>query len=294
MKKQFKQHRTILTAQICHQIFRQTNQIDAGNSGSIAKEICAVWRKRCKKLCGQGASRELCGVAFTLILCILLSLAAIFAFTACSGSNNQTGGGTDTSQQDTAGGTDADGENAGTGTDTGDGDADNSGALTPSDWGKVLIVYYSRTGNTEAVADTIHSLLPDADLFEVERAEPYPDGYTETTEVAQEELQSNARPALADDLTAEEFAGYDTILFGFPIWWGQAPMSMFTFLDNHADDLEGMNLVTFCTAASSPISGSTQMIRDNAHGATVYEGERFSRSDEADIRTWLEELGLLA
>ena len=130
----------------------------------------------------------------TLILCILLSLAAIFAFTACSGSNNQTGGGTDTSQQDTAGGTDADGENAGTGTDTGDGNADNSGALPPSDWGKVLIVYYSRTGNTEAVANTIHSLLPDADLFEVERAEPYPDGYTKTTEVAQEELQSNARP----------------------------------------------------------------------------------------------------
>ena len=60
-----RQHRTILTAQICCQIFRQTNQIDAGNSGSIAKEICAVWRKRCKKLCGQGASRELCGVALS-------------------------------------------------------------------------------------------------------------------------------------------------------------------------------------------------------------------------------------
>ena len=58
-----RQHRTILTAQICRQIFRQTNQIDAGNSGSIDKEICAVWRKRCKKLCGQGASRELRGVA---------------------------------------------------------------------------------------------------------------------------------------------------------------------------------------------------------------------------------------
>ena len=61
-----RQHRTILTAQICRQIFRQTNQIDAGNSGSIDKEICAVWRKRCKKLCGQGASRELRGGALTL------------------------------------------------------------------------------------------------------------------------------------------------------------------------------------------------------------------------------------
>ena len=61
-----RQHRTILTAQICRQIFRQTNQIDAGNSGSIVKEICAVWRKRCKKLCGQGASRELRGVALNV------------------------------------------------------------------------------------------------------------------------------------------------------------------------------------------------------------------------------------
>ena len=65
--KKLRQHRTILTAQICRQIFRQTNQIDAGNSGSIDKEICAVWRKRCKKLCGQGASRELRGGALSII-----------------------------------------------------------------------------------------------------------------------------------------------------------------------------------------------------------------------------------
>ena len=62
-KASMRQYRTVLIAQIRRQFFRQTNNIDAGNSESIAKEICAVWRKKCKQLRDQGVSRELCGIA---------------------------------------------------------------------------------------------------------------------------------------------------------------------------------------------------------------------------------------
>ena len=62
-KANIRQYRTVLIAQIRRQFFRQTNNIDVGNSGSIAKEICEVWRKKCKQLRDQGVSRELCGIA---------------------------------------------------------------------------------------------------------------------------------------------------------------------------------------------------------------------------------------
>jgi len=62
-KANIRQYLTVLIAQIRRQFFRQTNNIDVGNSGSIAKEICEVWRKKCKQLRDQGVSRELCGIA---------------------------------------------------------------------------------------------------------------------------------------------------------------------------------------------------------------------------------------
>lgn len=165
--------------------------------------------------------------------------------------------------------------------------------VIPDEWGDVLIVYFSKTGTTEGIAEYISELMPEADVFEVERLEPYPDEYTPTTEVARDELDANARPELAEYLSDEQVAQYETILFGFPIWWHEAPMPMFTFLDRY--DLTGKNLITFCTSASSSISETTPMIIDNAHGATVYEGERFSsRSDIDDVREWLTELGLVA
>lgn len=156
---------------------------------------------------------------------------------------------------------------------------------------KTLVVYFSKTGTTESVAKLIQAET-NADIFEVERKEPYPDAYTPTTEVAKAEKDENARPELAAYLPKDVIAGYDTIFVGFPIWWGTAPMPVLSFLNFY--DLSGKTIYTFCTAASSSITGSTADIRSNVSGANVVEGKRFSRSDESGIKSWIKGLNLAA
>lgn len=152
----------------------------------------------------------------------------------------------------------------------------------------VLAAYFSKTNTTEAVANTIADYTG-ADLFEIERKEPYPDAYTPTTEEAEAEKEANARPELARYLSDEVMAEYDTIFLGFPIWWHTAPMAVLSFLNYY--DLSGKTVITFCTSGSSPITESTADIRGNTE-ATVIEGSRFSRSDDAAIHSWIDSLSL--
>ncbi len=154
---------------------------------------------------------------------------------------------------------------------------------------KTLVVYFSKTNTTESVAKLIQSETG-ADIFEIERKEPYPDAYTPTTEVAKDEKDANARPELKTYLPKEVIAGYDTFFVGFPIWWGTAPMPVLSFLNFY--DFSGKNVYTFCTAASSSITGSTADIRSNASGANVVEGKRFSRNDESGVKSWIASLNL--
>lgn len=154
---------------------------------------------------------------------------------------------------------------------------------------KTLVVYFSKTNTTESVAKLIQSETG-ADVFEIERKEPYPDAYTPTTEVAKDEKDANARPELKTYLPKDVIAGYDTIFVGFPIWWGTAPKPVLSFLNFY--DLSGKTIYTFCTAASSSISGSTADIRSNASGTNVVEGKRFSASDESGIKSWIASLNL--
>ncbi len=154
---------------------------------------------------------------------------------------------------------------------------------------KTLVVYFSKTNTTESVAKLIQSETG-ADIFEIERKEPYPDAYTPTTEVAKDEKDANARPELKTYLPKDVIAGYDTIFVGFPIWWGTAPMPVLSFLNFY--DFSGKTIYTFCTAASSSISGSTADIRSNASGANVVEGKRFSRNDESGVKSWIASLNL--
>ncbi len=168
-----------------------------------------------------------------------------------------------------------------------EGDVNTDGSFTAT--GKTLVVYFSRTGTTEAIAQQI-ATLTGADIFRVERKEPYPDGYTPTTEVAQEEKAANARPELATYLPKATVAAYDTVVLGFPIWWGTAPMPVLSFLNFY--DLTGKTVYTFCTSGSSPLSGSTADIRANAAGANVVEGKRFSSGDTNAVRAWVETLHL--
>jgi flavodoxin len=146
---------------------------------------------------------------------------------------------------------------------------------------RTLIAYFSRkgnnyldgrivslpVGNTEVAARMIQSLAG-GDLFPIEPAKAYPADYTRATEVAQEELSRNARPALAHQL--DSVAGYDLILLGYPNWWGTMPMPVWTFLEAH--DFSGKTILPFCTHEGSGLGHSEQDIRKLCPGAHIHPG----------------------
>ena len=151
---------------------------------------------------------------------------------------------------------------------------------------KVLVAYFSHTGNTEKVAQLIQSKTG-ADLFKIETATPYPTVYRETTELAKQEKSANARPALKN--TVSDMAQYDVVFVGYPIWWYTAPMAVATFADSY--DFTGKTVITFCTSGGSPISDSTPDMQAWFKGANVVEGIRAYPSDAASTERWLGRLG---
>lgn len=142
---------------------------------------------------------------------------------------------------------------------------------------KILVAFFSRTGenyavghieqgNTHIVAELIASATGGT-LFRIEPATPYPDDYRACTEVAQREKRSKARPALVGDIAAEEF---DVIFLGYPNWWGDLPMCVYTFLEQH--DWQGKVVIPFCTHEGSDLSDTENRLRTACRGASVLNG----------------------
>lgn len=148
------------------------------------------------------------------------------------------------------------------------------------------------TGNTGAVAHMI-SEATGADLFSIQTVEKYPDSYDATVDQGQEEESADARPELATHI--ENLDSYDTIFLGFPNWWGDMPMAMYSFLDEY--DLSGKTIVPFVTSGGSGFSGSISEIESMESGATVQEGLALRDSGamdaQNDVNEWLEGLGYL-
>lgn len=152
---------------------------------------------------------------------------------------------------------------------------------------KILVAYFSHTGNTKKVAQLIQSKTG-ADIFKIETATPYPSVYRETTELAKQEKADNARPALKNKV--ENMAQYDVVFVGYPIWWYTAPMAVATFADSY--DFSGKTVITFCTSGGSPISDSTPDINKWFKDANVIEGIRAYPDDTAATEKWLAGLNL--
>ena len=143
---------------------------------------------------------------------------------------------------------------------------------------KALVVYFSRTGenytvgtistgNTAIVGDWIAESVG-ADVFEIIPVTPYPDSYDECLEVATQEQRSNARPEYVGEV--EGWEDYDTIFFGYPIWWGDMPMIAYTFLENH--EFTGKTVIPFNTHEGSGQSGTQHTLESLCSGATVVDG----------------------
>ena len=176
----------------------------------------------------------------------------------------------------------------------------------PSPGKKILVAYFSRTGeeynvgvitkgNTAVVADAIAEITG-ADNFEIKTVKAYPHAYRETTDIAKKEQQDNARPAIVGK--PENLKDYNTIFLGYPIWWSDLPMAVYTFLENN--DFNGKTIIPFCTSAGSYMTGKESRIADHAKGATVLNKGlglpgRMSQDDpkvvKSEVEKWLKEIG---
>lgn len=162
---------------------------------------------------------------------------------------------------------------------------------TTGDSSSVLITYFSWSGNTEQVAQIIQQETG-GDLFEIAPATPYTDDYNELLDIAQQEQSDDARPELAGQV--ENWEQYDTIFVGYPNWWSDAPMAVYTFVESY--DWSGKTLVPFNTSASGGFGRSLSGLEESASGAAILEGisftERTLGDAQSEVTTWLDELGL--
>lgn len=159
---------------------------------------------------------------------------------------------------------------------------------------KVLVAYFSASGNTEAVAETIADTL-NADLFELVPADPYTDADLNWTVSGSRVNREHENEALRDvELvrdTVSNWDEYDTVFIGYPIWWGIAAWPVNDFIE--ANDFTGKTVIPFCTSTSSGLGQSDDLLEELAGSGTWVEGRRFSeRPSQSDIRNWVNGLNL--
>lgn len=160
--------------------------------------------------------------------------------------------------------------------------------------GKTLVVYYSASGNTEAVAGYIAEAA-NADTFELVPVEPYSDEdldwTTEGSRVNKEHDDESLRDIKLVENTVSDWDSYDTVFIGYPIWWGIAAWPVNGFIE--ANDFTGKTVIPFCTSTSSGLGESGELLAEAAGTGSWLEGQRFSsRPSEQDVQDWVKGLGL--
>jgi len=152
----------------------------------------------------------------------------------------------------------------------------------------VLVVYFSATGTTEKIAETIAEITG-GDLVRIIPKEPYSSEdlkYTDSnSRSTREQNDKSVRPEIANDISLE---GVKTLYLGYPIWWGQAPRIMDTFAESH--DFSGITVIPFCTSGSSDIGTSDDYLAGLAKTGNWLQGRRFSGSTTKEtLESWIKE-----
>ena len=150
----------------------------------------------------------------------------------------------------------------------------------------VLVVYFSATGTTRGVAERI-AALTGADLAEIVPAQPYTTedlNYNDrTTRATVEQNTPDVRPEIANEIS---LAGYTTIYLGYPIWWGQAPRIISTFVESH--DFTGMTVIPFCTSGGSGAGRTGETLGEQAGTGTFLSSTRLSGGiSDSELQSWL-------
>ena len=154
----------------------------------------------------------------------------------------------------------------------------------------VLVAFFSATGTTKGVAERIASVTG-GDIYEILAAEPYTSddlNYNDSSSRStKEQNDKNVRPEIgSEDISLE---GYTTIYLGFPIWWGEEPRILDTFVEKYSFD--GITVIPFCTSGGSGIGRSGPNMEALAGTGTWLDGQRFDGNvSEADLQSWIEGL----
>lgn len=219
------------------------------------------------------------------IISMVCMLAMVLCMTACGSSDN--GNSTEKGNESTQASVQTDNPeqaSSDTGSEPASGDDKDN---------KILVAYFSATGTTKALAEHAADVLG-ADLYEIVPKDPYTDAdldYGDDNSRSTKEMNdSSARPEIEGSV--ENMEQYTTVLLGYPIWWGQAPRILDTFIESY--DLSGKTIVPFCTSGGSGIGSSAEELEELCKGdAKWLDGERLdSDSDREDIAEWINGLGL--
>jgi flavodoxin len=161
----------------------------------------------------------------------------------------------------------------------------------PNSTQKILVAYFSHTGNTREIANQIHQQTG-GDIYEIVPAAPYPDDYDQCVEQAKRELNSETKPKLKSQIGKTQV--YTIFFIGYPDWWGTFPAPVRTFLTQ--TDLAGKTIVPFCTHEGSGLGRSVRDITKLCPKSTVLEGlavrGSYVKSAQGDVSEWLGKIGV--
>ena len=211
---------------------------------------------------------------------ILLALVLVFSFAACSNNSDNS---SSTANSTTS---------VPTGTQSTDESSDNNADRSSNS--KILVVYYSATGSTKAVAETIADTTG-ADLFEITPVDPYTSDDLNWTDdnsrVSIEHNDESKRDVPLTKTTPDNWTDYDTVFIGYPIWWGIAAWPVNNFVKGN--DFSGKTVIPFCTSTSSGLGQSGDLLADMAGTGNWQDGERFSSgASSSKVESWVNGLDL--
>ena len=211
---------------------------------------------------------------------ILLALVLVFSFAACSNSSNN-----DTSRASSTTSAPADTQSTDESSDNNTDSSSNS---------KILVVYYSATGSTKAVAETIADTAG-ADLFEITPVDPYTSDdlnwTNDNSRVSVEHNDESKRDVPLTKTTPDNWSDYDTVFIGYPIWWGIAAWPVNNFVKGN--DFSGKTVIPFCTSSSSGLGQSGDLLAEMAGTGNWQDGERFSSgASSSNVESWVNGLDL--
>ena len=207
-------------------------------------------------------------------LAILLTLLLVLGLAACGGNDSEAAEDSSAATNDTA-----------TETPT---DEPEEESTEPA--GGTLVVYFSMTGTTRGIAEKI-ATITGADIYEIKAAQEYTSddlNYNDSeTRATVEQKDPTVRPEIGSGPVSLD--GYSTVYIGYPIWWGEEPRIMDTFVESC--NFEGKTVIPFCTSGSSSIGNSGKNLAANAGSGNWLDGQRFSGSTtEDELRAWIEGL----